>query len=164
MNENKFLNNSPEQVILIPNPRRIGISRAIPARAYGLFDSETGTQVSEFKKGTDGQVEFKDLNPSRHYDVGTIENMGDEKPEFAINWTVPMRDNTDDILKNSGNLPVIFPCNYIIKNNENNSNNVFDLVDNNGDKVGEVVKLAPTGDKPNFRIAWTFRMKDDTKE
>ena len=46
----------------------------------------------------------------------------------------------------------------------NNSNNVFDLVDNNGDKVGEVVKLAPTGDKPNFRIAWTFRMKDDTKE
>ena len=79
MNENKFLNNSPEQVILIPNPRRIGISRAIPARAYGLFDSETGTQVSEFKKGTEDKVEFANLDPTKHYDVGVIEGMGDDK-------------------------------------------------------------------------------------
>ena len=106
MNENKFLNDSPEKVVLTANPRKIGITSACPQRAYGLFDSATGTQVSEFKKGTTGQVEFTDLDPNRHYDVGAIENPGDEKPVFAINWIHPMKDNTDDILKNSGNRPV----------------------------------------------------------
>ena len=164
MNENKLLNDYPEQVVIYPKPRIIKIQNACANRAYGLFDSQTGTQVSEFKKGTDGQVEFDKLDPSRHYDVGAIEGMGDEKPEFSMIWTISMRDDTDTILKNSDNLPVAFPCAYYIKNNGNNSNNVFDMVDDKGDKVGEVVKLAPTGDKPRFVITWTFKMKDDTKE
>ena len=164
MNENKLLNDYPEQVVLTPNPRKIEINSACPARAYGLFDSETGTQVSEFKKGTDGKVEFKDLEPNRHYDVGAIEGMGNDKPQFAINWTRTMKDNTDDILKNSDNLPVIFPYNYIIKNNENKSNNVFDLVDDTGEKVGEVINLSQTSAKPRFVCIQTFRMKDDTQK
>ncbi len=69
--------------------------------------------------------------------------MGDEKPEFSINWTASMRDNTDTILNNSDNMPVEFPRRYYIKNNENNSNNIFDLVDNKGDKVGEVAIIFP---------------------
>ena len=164
MNESKLLNDYPEQVVLTPNPRKIEITGACANRAYGLFDSETGTQVSEFKKGTDGKVEFANLAPNRHYDVGAIDGMGDEKPQFAIIYTQLMRDDTDTILKNSGNLPVVYPRPYTIKDNGNNSNNVFDLVDDNGDKVGEVAKLAPTGDKPKFHAAWTFKMKDDTQK
>ena len=164
MNENKFLNEKPEQVILTPNPRKIIITPACAERAYGLFDSATGTQVSEFKKGTEDKVEFIGLDPNKHYDVGTIENMGDEKPYFAITYTQHMRDDTDTILNNSGNLPVAFPCVYSIKDNGNNTNNVFDMVDDKGDKVGEVIKLAPTGDKPRFVQVHTFNMKDDTKE
>ncbi len=164
MNENKLLNDCPEQVILTPNPRKIRIEGTCAQRAYGLFDSATGTQVTGFKKGTDGQVEFDNLDPNKHYDVGAIEGMGDDKPVFAINWTQLMRDDTDNILNNSGNLPVEFPCRYYIKNNENNSNNIFDLVDDNGDKVGEVAKLSPTGDKPEFTWVCTFRMKDDTQK
>ncbi len=161
MSENKFLNENPEQVVVIPNPRVIRINHARPARAYGLFDSETGTQVSEFKNGADGQVEFKNLDPNRHYDVGAIENPGDAKPQFAIDWTPEMIDDTDDILKNSGNLPVIYPYPYEIidKKHQNNS---FDLVDKNGETVGQVINLIQTGDKPNFRQVWTLRMKDDT--
>ena len=162
MNENKLLNEYPEQVVLTPNPRKIGITRACANRAYGLFDSKTGTQVTGFKKGTDGKVEFIDLNQNRHYDVGTIEGMGDEKPEFAIAWTARMRDDTDTILKNSDNLPVVYPKIYHIIDNDNN--NIFDLVDNNGDKVGEVAKLAPMGDKPKFVCIHTFTMKDDTQK
>ncbi len=163
MNENKFLNDSPEQVILIPSPRTIRIQGACANRAYGLFDSETGTQVTEFKKGTDGKVEFIGLDPSRHYDVGAIEGLGDDKPYFAIVYTRPMRDDTDTILKNSGNLPVEYPERYLIKDNKNNSNNIFDIVDDKGDKVGEVAKLSPTGDKPRFIWMATFKMKDDAK-
>ena len=81
MEENKLLNDTPEQVVIFPEPRIIKIEPAQPERAYGLFDSETGTQVTGFKKGTGGQVEFADLQPSRHYDVGAIENMGEDKPE-----------------------------------------------------------------------------------
>ncbi len=148
MEQNKFLNENPEQVVIFPTPRQIIIHRAIPERAYGLFDSETGKQAGDFKKGTDGQVEFTNLDPSKHYDVGAIEGMGDEKPQFRINWTKKMRDNTDTILNNSDNLPVEYPCNYYIIDNGNN--NVFDLVDNKGDKVGQVAKLTPTGDKPKI--------------
>lgn len=164
MEQNKSLNGNPEQVVVIPDPRRIVISHACANRAYGLFDSETGTQVSEFKKGTDGQVEFTDLNPNRHYDVGAIEGMGDEKPQFAIAWTPGMKDNTDAILKNSGNLPVIYPEPYFIKDNKNNSNNIFDIVDDKGNKVGQVMNLSQTGDKPEFNWVRTFRMKYDTQK
>ncbi len=164
MNENEFLNDSPEQVILIPNPRTIRIQGAHAERAYGLFDSETGTQVTGFKKGTDGQVEFDKLDPNRHYDVGTIEGRGDEKPYFAINWTYPMKDDTNNILKNSDNLPVEFPCTYLIKDKGNNSHNNFDIVDEKGATVGQVMNLSQTGDKPRFVQVWTFRMKDDTQK
>ena len=164
MNENKFLNESPEQVILIPDPRKIRIHGAYAQRAYGLFDSKTGTQVTGFKKGTDGQIEFRGLDPNRHYDVGAIEGMGDDKPQFAIAWNYGMKDTTDEILKNSGNLPVIYPATYTIKDNGSNSNNIFDLVDDNGDKVGEVAKLAPTGDKLQINFICSFKMKDDTQK
>ncbi len=162
MEQNKILNETLEQVVLTPNPRRIEIHSARPARAYGLFDSETGTQVTGFKKGTEGKVEFAGLNPSKHYDVGAIEGMGDEKPQFKIIWTAPMRDETDEILKNSGNLPVVFTCTYHIIDNGNN--NVFDMVDTKGKKVGKVMKLSPTGDKPRFVYVHTFTMKDDTQK
>ena len=164
MEQNKSLNEQQEQVVLTPNPRRIEINHACPARAYGLFDSETGTQVSEFKKGTDGKVEFADLQPNKHYDVGAIENMGDEKPQFAIAWNARMKDNTDEILKNSGNLPVVFPDPYLIKYNDSNSNNIYNLVDEKGETVGQVLNLSQTGDKPQFVKIWTLKMKDDTKE
>ena len=75
-----------------------------------------------------------------------------------------MRDETDTILKNSGNLPVEYPCRYLIKYKENNSNNIFDIVDDNGDKVGQVAKLSQTGDKPEFVYIISLRMKDDTQE
>ena len=164
MNENKFLNESPEQVILTPNPRKIGITNARAQRAYGLFDSATGTQVTGFKKSIDGQVEFAGLDPNRHYDVGAIEGMGNEKPIFSIVWNPIMKDNTDEILKNSGNLPVEYPCRYLIKDKENNSNNIYNLVDDKGETVGQVMNLSQTGDKPEFTWVCTFRMKDDTKE
>ena len=90
--------------------------------------------------------------------------MGDDKPQFAIAWNYGMKDNTEEILKNSGSLPVEFPEVYSIKDNGNNANNVFDLVDNNGDKVGEVAKLAPSGDKLQINFICSFKMKDDTKE
>ena len=163
MEQNKFLNDSPEQVVIFPEPRRIRISNAIPARAYGLFDSETDTQVTGFKKGTDGQIEFNDLNPQKHYDVGAIESIGDEKPQFSIAWTYKMKDNTDEILKNSGNLPVEYPHPYVIIDN-NNKNNVFNIVDNNDETVGQVMNLYQTGDKPEFVSISTFRMKDDTQK
>ena len=163
MEQNKFLNDSSEQVVLIPAPRRIEINGAHANHAYGLFDSETGTQVSEFKKGTDGKVEFRNLDSNKHYDVGTIEGMGDEKPQFAIDWTQEMKDNTDEILKNSGKLPVNYPKPYVIIDN-NNTNNVFNIVDDKGETVGQVINLSQTGDKPRFDMVWTFKMKDNTKE
>lgn len=163
MNENKFLNETPEQVVIFPKPRIIRINTTEPARAYGIFDSQTGTQVSEFKKGTDGQVEFADLDPNRHYDVGAIEVMGDEKPYFAINWTKKMKDDTDTILKNSDNLPVEFPQTYVIINN-NDKNNVFDIADDKGEIVGQVINLSQTKDKPKFEWVKTFKMKDETNK
>ena len=164
MEQNKFLNDYPEQVILIPNPREIEIQGACARRAYGLFDSQTGTQVTEFKKGTEGKVEFKGLEPNRHYDVGIIEGIGNEKPQFAIAWTCEMKDDTDAILKNSDNLPVIYPCRYLIKDKENSSKNTFDLVDDNGETVGQVINLSQQGDKPRFNMVCTFKMKDDTQK
>ena len=164
MEQNKFLNETSEQVVLTPNPRRIEINHAIPERAYGLFDSETGTQVSEYKKGTEGKVEFVDLNPNRHYDVGAIENPGDEKPQFSIAWTPYMKDDTETILKNSHNLPVIYPSAYTIKDNGSNSNNIFDLVDDKDDKVGQVMNLSQTGNKPQFKRIWSLKVKDDTQK
>ncbi len=163
MSENKFLNENPEQVIITPTPRIIRINNAQAFRAYGLFDSETGTQVSEFKNGADGQVEFKDLDPNRHYDVGTIENPGDEKPQFSMIWNNSMKDDRDAILNNSDNLPIVYPKIYSIKDDDN-SNNVFNLVDDKGETVGQVMNLLQTGDKPKFMNAHTFRMKDDTVE
>ena len=147
MNENKFLNDYPEQVVLNPNPRKIEINYARAERAYGLFDSETGTQVTGFKKGTDGKVE----------------GMGDDKPQFAIAWNFPMKDETDDILKNSGNLPVIYPKPYVIIDN-NNENNIFDIVDDKGETVGQVMNLSQTGDKPKFEWVCTLKIKDDTQK
>ena len=163
MNENKFLNETPEQVVIFPKPRIIRINTTEPERAYGIFDSKTGTQVSEFKKGTDGQVEFADLDPNRHYDVGAIEGMGDEKPYFAINWTKKMKDDTDTILKNSDNMPVEFPQTYVIINN-NDKNNVFDIADDKGEIVGQVINLSQTKDKPKFEWVKTFKMKDETNK
>ncbi len=162
MEQNTSLNQPQEQVVVTPTPRTIRINSAHPARAYGLFDSATGTQVNDFKKGTEGQVEFSGLDPSRHYDVGAIEGMGDEKPQFALIWTVRMKDDTDEILKNSGNLPVEYPNVYFIKDNGNN--NVLDMVDSKGEKVGEIANLTSTGDKPKIHYIWSFKMKDDTKK
>ncbi len=169
MEQNKFLNEAapnktPEQVILIPSPRTIRINGACPERAYGLFDSETGKQIGDFLNSQNGQVEFRGLDPSRHYDVGAIENYnsdnGDEKPEFSISWTLRMKDDTDSILNSSDNLPIAFPNPYLIKDKKG-QNGVFDLTDSTNNPIAQVTKLSPSGDKPKFQIAWTFKMKDD---
>ena len=164
MEQEKFSNDAPEQVLLVPKPRRIQINCTESQRAYGLFDTKTGTQVKDFVKGNGGTIEFNDLDPSMHYDVGVIENPGDDKPQFAFIWAKKMRDVTDDILKNSNDLPIVYPRTYTIKykdgNPVGNANGVYDLVDENGEIVGQVVQLS--GDKPYFSMVQTFRMKDDT--
>ena len=178
MEQEKFSNEMPEEVLLVPKPRRIVINPSLPQRAYGLFDTKTGTQVKDFVKGNGGTIEFTDLNPDMHYDVGVIEGTGDEKPEFAIIWTQEMRDDTESFLSNSDNLPIEYPSTYTIRykhNNSgggssggsvgnpiNNSTGVYDLVDDKGEKVGQVAQLS--GDKPWFNYVKTFRMKDDTQE
>ncbi len=162
MKQEKFSNEAPEQVLLIPKPRRIEINCTLPARAYGLFDTKTGTQVKDFVKCNGGQIEFDNLDPNMHYDVGVIENMGDDKPQFAINWSEAMRDVTDEILKNSNDLPVVYPEIYKVRYKDGNSNGIYDLVDDNGDTVGQVAQLSPQGDKPWFNYIHSMRMKDDT--
>ena len=154
---NRFLKVTPEQVIAFSHDTRIRIDRTIPERAYGLFDSKTGVQVNDFVKSKDGQIDFSRLNPTRHYDVGAVENIGNEKPQFAINWNNEMRDNTEEIFKNSDGLPVVYPREYYII--DKGSNSVFDLADAKGERVGEVIKLS--GDNPRFECIWSMRMKDD---
>lgn len=165
MRKNKL---SDEQAVLIPTPRIIRIIPAHAQRAYGLFDSKTGTQVKDFVKGNDEQIEFNNLDPNMHYDVGVIEGMGNDKPQFAITWTVPMRDDTDEILKNSNNLPVDFPAAYTILNDEKKPvvqvNRVFDLVDDNKDVVAQAIQLTPGDEKLEFVGMHSFLMVDDTKK
>ncbi len=161
MVQDKFTDEMPE-VTLIPKPRRININCTQQIRAYGLFDTVTGTQVKDFVKCKGEKIEFDNLDPNMHYDVGVIENMGNEKPQFAIIWSAQMRDMTEEILKNSNDLPVIYPCVYKIRYKNNNSNGVYDIVDDNGETVGQVTKLSPQGDKPEFVMIYTCRMKDDT--
>ncbi len=163
MNENKFLNESPEQVIIIPSTRKIKINYSCPARAYGLFDSQTGTQVSDFVKGNGGQIEIDHSEPLRHYDVGVIEAQGDKKPQFAINWTRGMKDDTEAALKNSGNLPVVYPQIYEITD-DGNSNGIYNLVNAEGETVGQVINLSQTGDKPRFKCVHSFKVVDNTKQ
>ncbi len=164
MEQNKFSNETSEQVIIFPTDRRIKINNSCPERAYALFDSETGTQIGDFVKGTDEGVEFKGLDTNKYYDVGAIENMGDGKPQFAISWNMTMRDDRDAILNDTDNSPVQYPCDYRIIDNQNNSKGIFDLVDNDNKTVGQVKELTMAGDKPEFHIAWTFKMKDDSNK
>ena len=161
MAQDKFSNEMPK-VTLVPKPRRINIDCTPKMRAYALYDTVTGTQVKDFVKCDGGQIEFDNLDPNMHYDVGVIENPGDEKPQFAIMWNHSMRDNTDEILKNSNGLPVDYPRPYVIKYKNGNSNGVYDIVDDSGETVGQVAKLSPQGDKPKFVMVFSLRMKDDT--
>ena len=161
MEQNKFSNEAPEQVILIPSPRTIRINPAYSERAYGLFDTKTGTQVTDFVKGNGEQIEFNNLNPDMHYDVGVIENPGDVKPQYALIWANEMRDVTDDILNNSDNLPVEYPRTYTIRYKDGNG--TYDLIDDKGETVGQVMNLSQTGDKPRFVYICTLKIKDDTK-
>ena len=160
MVQDKFTDEMPE-VVLVPKPRRIQINCTLKVRAYALFDTVTGTQVKDFVKCDGKQIEFDNLDPNMHYDVGGIENMGDKKPQFAISWNKNMRDDTEEILKNSNGLPVKYPYVYQVKYNDN-SNNVYDLVDDKGETVGQVAKLSPQNDKPYIRYIYSFKMKDDT--
>ena len=164
MNENKFLNNLSDKVTLSPDKKRIEINCAQAQRAYGLFDSKTGKQIGDFIDSKNGQVEFNNLDPNKNYDVGVIENKGDEKPEFAMIWTYPMKDDTDNILNNSDNLPVVYPYIYEITDKGNNSNNVFDIVDDDNKTIGQVENLTQGIDKPRFAYVYSFKMKDDTKQ
>ena len=166
MEQEKFTNEMPEEVLLIPNPRRIEISCTQKMRAYALYDTVTGTQVKDFVKCNGEKIEFDNLDPNMHYDVGVIEDMkdmrGDKKPQFALMWNRNMRDTTEEVLKNSKDLPVHYPCAYRIKYKDNNSNGVYDIVDDKGEKVGEVANLSSKGDKPYIRYISSCRMKDDT--
>lgn len=168
MKENKFLNEQQEQVTLSHDKKRIHIICTLPQRAYGLFDSETGTQVSNFKKCDEGNIEFNDLNPLKHYNVGVIENMGNDKPKFHISWTLPMRDETDSILSNSDNLPVEYPCVYTILDDNSKSvtegKRVFNLVDDKKQTVAQAEELTPSDDKLKFISLHTFQMEADSKK
>ncbi len=161
MEQNRFSNEMPK-VTLVPKPRRIRIDCVLKIRAYALYDTKTGTQVKDFVKCDEGKIEFDNLDPNMHYDVGVIENMSDEKPQFTIMWNSKMRDDTQEILKNSDGLPVEYPSVYKIRYNNNISNGIYDLVDNNGETVGQVAKLSPQDEKPYIRYVFSFKMKDDT--
>ena len=161
MNENKILNNLSDKVTLSPDKKRIEINCAQAQRAYGLFDSETGKQIGDFIDSKNGQVEFNNLDPNKNYDVGVIENKGDEKPEFAMIWTYPMKDDTDNILNNSDNLPVVYPNTYTIK--DNNLSGLLQIVDNNK-PIANIKELSLTDEKPRFVYIRTFKMKDDTEK
>lgn len=163
MQQEKFSNEMPK-VTLVPKPRRIEISCTLRQRAYALYDTVTGTQVKDFVKCDGGQIEFDNLDPNMHYDVGVIEGMDDKKPQFAIMWSGVMRDTTEEILKNSNGLPIDYPNPYLIKYKDGNANGVYDIVDDTGEKVGQVVKLSPQDDKPYIQYIHSFKMKDDTKE
>ena len=159
MEQNRILD---EQVVLNPDKERIEINNSHMERVYGLFDAQTGVQVTDFVKGNGGQIAFNNLVPGRHYDVGVIGGMSDDKPQFAIAWAIGMRDDTDEILKNSDGLPISYPMDYRIKDSGNNG--VYDLVDDRGAKVGQVAQLTQQDDKPEFMYIMSFKMKDDTKE
>ncbi len=165
MGQEKFSNEMPEQVLLIPKPRRIRIDCTQSQRAYGLFDSKTGTQVRDFVKCNGGQIEFDNLDPNMHYDVGVIENMGDKKPYFAMIWTLKMRDDTDLILSNSGNLPVEYPyVYYVIDKDKSGNNRIFNLGDDKKEVVAQVTELTHGDDKLEFVGICSFKMVDDTKK
>ena len=83
MVQDKFTDEMPK-VVLVPKPRRIKIDCTQKLRAYALYDTKTGTQVKDFVKCDGGKIEFDNLDPNMHYDVGVIENMGDEKPRCGI--------------------------------------------------------------------------------
>ncbi len=157
MEQDKISKEMPK-ITLVPKPRRIVIICTLPQRAYALYDTKTGTQVKDFVKCDGGQIEFDNLDPNMHYDVGVVENMGNEKPQFAIMWNKRMRDMTEEILKNSNDLPVIYPCVYKIRYNDN-SNGVYDIVDDNNETVGQVTKITSQGDKPYIRYICSFKMK-----
>ncbi len=159
MEQDKFTN---EQVVIYPQDRRIEINYTVPERAYGLFDTKTGTQVSDFVKGNGGKIEFNHLDSSIHFDVGAVENMSDEKPYFAINWNAQMRDNTDEILNGFDNMPVQYP--HIYKIIDKGNNGVLEMVDDNNEPVGQVMELSSTGDKPYFKQMWSMRIKNDATE
>ena len=161
MEQDKF-SDVMAKVTLVPKPRRIEIDCTQLIRAYALFDTKTGTQVKDFVKCDGGKIEFDNLDPNMHYDVGVIENIGDEKPHFAIMWNQYMRDNTDVTLKNSKDLPIDYPQPYVIRYKDGNSDGVYDIVDDTGQTVGQVTNLTPQGDKPQFVMVFSFKMKDDT--
>ena len=161
MEQDKFCGEMPK-VMLVSKPRRINIICTLPIRTYALYDTKTGVQVKDFVKCDGGEIEFDNLDPNMHYDVGVIEDMGDKKPQFAIVWNPVMRDTTDEILKNANGLPVNYPCVYHVRYNDKNSNGVYDLVDDSGETVGQVTKLSPQGEKPYIHYVVSFRMKDDT--
>ena len=160
MEQDKFSVEMPK-VTLVPKPRRININCTLKQRAYALYDAKTGTQVKDFVKCGGRQIEFDNLDPNMHYDVGVIENLDNEKPHFAIIWNDKMRDETEEILKNSNNLPVDYPKRYVIKYKDGNADGVYDIVDDNGETVGQVAKLSPQGDKPYIEYVYSFRIKDD---
>ena len=156
MEQNRILD---EQVVLNPDKERIEINNSHMERVYGLFDAQTGVQVKDFVKGNGGQIAFNNLEPGRHYDVGVVGGMGDDKPQFAIAWNTKMRDDTDEILKNSGGLPISYPKAYRIKDIGNNR--VYDLVDDQGETVGQVAQLTQQDDKPEFMYIVSLKMKDE---
>ena len=161
MEQNRFSNEMPK-VTLVPKPRRIRIDCVLKIRAYALYDTKTGVQVKDFAKCKGEKIEFDNLDPNMHYDVGVMENMGDEKPQFAIMWNDKMRDETEEILKNSNGLPIDYPNPYLIKYKDGNADGVYDIVDDNGETVGQVAKLSPQGEKPYIQYIYSLRMKDDT--
>ncbi len=162
MNENKFINEQPEKVVLTPDRQRIEIIETLPQRAYGLFDSESGKQIGDFISGKKGQVEFNNLSPNKIYDIGIMEKQGEEKPEFQINWNEIMRDGSDFILNNPEKTPIVYPGAYrIIDNGKSFDNQIYSIVDDNNKELGQVTELSPANDKPGINFIRTLRIKDD---
>ena len=49
-----------------------------------------------------------------------------------------MHDETEEILSSSNDLPIEYPRTYKVILKDGNSNGIYDLVDDNGETVGQV--------------------------
>lgn len=160
MKGDKSICSLSEQVIIFPDRGIIKINNAHSKRAYGLFDTAVGAQIGEFVKGNDAEIEFNNLDSSMHYDVGVIEDMGDENPQFAMMWNDYMQDNMEEKFNTPHDLPVKYPCVYRVKYVGKNLDGVSDLISDNNESVGLTVKLFPRGNRPGLLEVHSFRMKN----
>ena len=148
-----------EQIVIYPADMVIEVRNANPKMAYGLFENDTGTQVTNFVKAAKGRVEFTDLNPRRCYDVGVVKYLDEVKPQFCILWNDYMAINKNAKLNSCNKMPVEYPYNYRVKYLSKNYDGVLDLVDDKNEPVGLTIKTT-SGNKARLIEVHSFIKKD----